>query len=128
MKSLILGRQAGVLLRLACIAALGAACGDPPPTAAPSDNTSVQITRTTDPNPARSGLVTLTLVIRDAAGRPRTDADSQVHIAGDMPSMRHGGIEGNATQMGNGTGQAKGRFSLSGEWRGDLKVRGEVGD
>lgn len=123
MKSLILGRQAGVLLWLVCIAALLAACGDPPPTAAPSGDTSVQITMTTDPNPARSGPVTLTFVIRDAAGQPLTDADSQVHIAGDMPSMGHGGIEGNATYMGNGTWQAKGRFSMGGEWRLIVTVR-----
>lgn len=72
---------------------------------------------TTDPAPARSGPVTLTFVIRDTAGQPITDADSQVPITGDMPSMGHGGIEGAATPQGDGKWQAKGRFSMGGEWR-----------
>lgn len=117
MKSPIQGRRAGVFVLLTLIAGLLVACGDAPPTAAPSGDTGVQITLTTDPDPARSGPVTLTLVIRDAAGQPITDADSQVHITGDMPSMGHGGIEGNATHMGDGKWQAKGRFSMGGEWR-----------
>ncbi len=118
MKSLIEGRPVGILLLLVLLTGLLTACGgDSPATATPSGDASVQITLTTDPTPARAGPVTLTLVIRDAAGQPITDADSQVHIAGDMPSMGHGGLEGNATHMGNGTWQAKGRFSMSGEWR-----------
>jgi len=116
MKSLI-ARRAGLLGALALLAAVLAACGDNPPTAAPSGDPGVQITMTTDPTPARAGSVTLTFVIWDAAGQPITDADSEVHIVGDMPSMGHGGIEGNATHMGDGKWQAKGRFSMGGEWR-----------
>src|SRR5215212_4092694 len=117
MRLLITGRTVGILLLLALLTGVLAACGDTPPTATPTGDTNVQITMTTDPDPARPGPVTLTFVIRDAAGQPITDADSQVHIVGDMPSMGHGGIEGDATHLGAGKWQAKGRFSMGGEWR-----------
>jgi len=107
------------LLTLLALGALLAACGDaaPPPTATPSGDTGVQVTLTTDPAPARAGTVTLTFGVTDAAGAPITDADARVHITGDMPSMGHGGLEGDATYMGEGHWQVRGRLSMGGEWR-----------
>jgi hypothetical protein len=77
---------------------------------------------TTDPNPARAGTITITLAIQDAAGEPVTDSDAQVHIVVDMPSMGHGGLEGDATYMGEGNWQVRGRLSMGGEWRITVQI------
>jgi hypothetical protein len=107
----------GTLGLLVVLGGLLAGCGDTPPTVAPTGDSSIQITLKTDPDPARPGPVTLTLTILDSAGQRLPDADTQVAIQGDMPSMGHGGLAGNATSMGDGKWQAKGRFSMGGEWR-----------
>src|SRR5215203_5951392 len=104
---LIPTRVLTTLVLLAVLGGLLVACGDTPPTAAPTGDSSVQITMTTDPDPARPGPVTLTFTILDNAGQPLPDADTQVAIQGDMPSMGHGGLAGNATYMGDGKWQAK---------------------
>lgn len=117
MSRLRTARMSGLLILLTMLGGLLSACGDSPATAPATGDTRVQVTMTTDPTPAKAGPVTLIFTIRDAAGQAVTDADSQVHITGDMPSMGHGGLEGNATHMGEGQWQAKGRFSMGGEWR-----------
>lgn len=115
---LLSARRLRVGLALAVLLGLLTACGgDTPPPATPEGDTGVQITLTTDPTPAKAGTVTLTFDIHDAAGQPITDADSQVHVVGDMPSMGHGGLEGDATHIGDGKWQARGRLSMGGEWR-----------
>jgi hypothetical protein len=111
------------LILLAFLPGLVAGCGgEAPPTLTPSGDTGVQITMTTDPDPARAGTVTLTFAIQDAASKPVTDADTQVHVTGDMPSMGHGGLEGDATYMGEGKWQVRGRLSMGGEWRIIVKI------
>ena len=109
---------------LLAVVALLAACGDaaPAPTATPSGDTEVQVTLTTDPAPARAGTVTLTFGVTDASGAPITDADARVHVTGDMPSMGHGGLEGDATYTGEGHWQVRGRLSMGGEWRITVRI------
>lgn len=108
----------GTLALLLSLVAVFAGCsGEVPPTVAPSGDTGVQVTMTTDPEPARAGTVTLTFTIQDAGGHPITDSDAQVHITGDMPSMGHGGLEGDATYMGDNKWQVRGRLAMGGEWR-----------
>lgn len=106
-----------ILILLPVLTFAFAGCGESPPTATPSGDTGVQITMTTDPNPARAGTITLTFEIQDSTGKPITDADTQVHVEGDMPSMGHGGLKGDATYMGENKWQARGRLSMGGEWR-----------
>lgn len=125
MKRFARARFAGVCLLLVVVGALIiAGCSDSmsPPTATPAGDTGVQITMTTDPDPVRAGTITLTFAIQDASGKPVTDTDTQVHVVGDMPLMSHGGIEGDATYMGESKWQVRGRLSMSGEWRIVVKV------
>ncbi|MFL5732162.1 MAG: FixH family protein [Chloroflexia bacterium] len=105
------------------LAAIASGCGgESPPTMTPGGDAGVEITMSSDPDPARAGTVTLTFGIQDAAGKPVTDAGTQVHVVGDMPSMGHGGLEGDATYMGDGKWQVRGRLSMGGEWRIVVKV------
>jgi nitrogen fixation protein FixH len=61
-------------------------------------------------NQQQTWLVTLT----DAAGQPIDNAD--VYIELDMPSMKMGQNNPLASAKGNGTYQAEGLYSMSGEW------------
>jgi hypothetical protein len=111
-------------LLLAIMMAAMSACGEAPPTATPMPPTAtpdsdaeIQVSLVTDPDPAKAGSVLFTLTVLDEAGKPITDADSKVHIVSDMPTMAHPPVEGDATYMGDGKWQAKGRFLMGGEWR-----------
>jgi hypothetical protein len=117
-------QQVVLVLMLGLVSLLSgcAGLGEAPPTATPSGDTGVAVTMATDPDPAQAGTITLTFAIQDAAGNPITDADTQVHVTGDMPSMGHGGIEGDATYVGEGKWQVRGRLSMGGEWRITVRV------
>src|SRR3954453_4722429 len=93
-----------------------------PPTATPGGDEGIQVTISTEPSPPKAGNVTVTFTVLDSAGKPVTDADTQVHIKIDMPTMNHRPIVGDATYVGDGKWQAAGLFSMGGEWRALVTV------
>ena len=115
---------AGLLMAMALSACAG-------PGDSPNNNTgsgtptvkNMQIAVTTDPNPPKPGPVTITVEVMDKQGSPVDDA--KVLLYAGMPSMGHGGIEGELEALGSGKYQGKGTFSMGGAGRIDVEVNKE---
>jgi hypothetical protein len=106
------------------LALLATACGDSRgEMGTPAAAANMQITVTTDPDPPKPGPVTITVEVKDSSGSPIDDAT--VLLYGGMPSMGHGGIEGELEALGSGKYKGDGTFSMAGRWRLDVDVTRE---
>lgn len=89
--------------------------GAPVDAAAPS----LDITFRTRPDPLRTGEATFEAIVKDAAGRPVTDAMvSAVLFMPAMPSMNHPAMRSAATlaHAGDGTYRGTGQVTMAGRW------------
>ena len=100
------------------LAACGGA-GAPTPTPA---SPGAQISLTTNPNPPQIGNVELIVMVNDANGQPI--ADAEVYVFADHTDMQGMNMNGKATAQGNGRYAITADFSMSGQWKVTLQVRG----
>jgi hypothetical protein len=106
-----------VLLSLVLAACGGA--GAPTPTPA---SPGAQISLTTNPDPPQSGNVELIVMVNDANGQPIPDAE--VYVFADHTDMKGMNMNGKATAQGNGRYAITADFSMSGQWKVTVQVRG----
>jgi hypothetical protein len=100
---------------------LPAACGS---TAAPVATTStkqVNISVESNPNPAVMGDVELVFTITDANGSPIEGA--KVDVSADHTDMTGMGMNGAATDQGDGKYSINANFSMMGNWKLTVYVR-----
>jgi Barrel-sandwich domain of CusB or HlyD membrane-fusion/YtkA-like len=86
----------------------------------------LDITFRTRPDPPRTGEATFEAVVKDAAGRPVTDADvSAVLLMPAMPSMNHPAMRSEAAlaHAGEGTYRGTGQVTMAGRWDVTVNVR-----
>jgi hypothetical protein len=97
-------------------------CATPAATPAPAASGPVQVTLTTNPNPAvSSGETELVIEVKDDAGKAVSGATVQVSV--DMLSHSMGAMEGPATDQGNGRYATKVPFGMAGDWVVTVEVR-----
>jgi hypothetical protein len=96
-------------------------CGSGAGGTAGSDATEqLQISLITEPDPPRTGPVTLIVEVRDGQGGPVDGA--QVSVEVDHVGMAHGGIKGQLAAQGSGQYRATGSLSMPGIWRAVVQV------
>lgn len=83
----------------------------------------LQVSFTTDPDPAKPGPVTVIVEVKDSRGQPVTGAQVTVSIR--MTNMSHSGIDGQLLEQGSGKYQASGSFMMAGTWRAKVAVSGQ---
>jgi hypothetical protein len=108
---------------LVMLSALLAACGGE---ATPTDTTSakpVNITVNTNPSPATTGDLEITLTITDAHGDPIGGA--KVDVSADHTDMTGMGMSGLATAQDGGMYAINANFQHSGNWKLTVYVRKE---
>ena len=124
MKLRITNYELRIAALILVLALLASACGDSRgEMGTPAVAVNMQITVTTDPDPPKPGPVTITVEVKDNSGSPIDDAT--VLLYGGMPSMGHGGIEGELEALGSGKYKGEGTFSMAGRWRLDVDVTRE---
>ena len=80
----------------------------------------VNISVTSNPSPAKTGEVELTLVITGRDGTPIEDA--KVEVSADHTDMSGMGMSGLATNLGGGKYSIKASFDEAGNWMLTVKV------
>ena len=109
----------GMLLGLAVI--LAACAGSAAMPMQESTGTKdVNISVTSNPSPAKTGEVELTLVITGRDGTPIEDA--KVEVSADHTDMSGMGMSGLATNLGGGKYSIKASFDEAGNWMLTVKV------
>jgi hypothetical protein len=89
---------------------------------APAASGPVQVTLTTNPNPAAStGETELVIEVKDSAGKAISGAT--VQVTADMLSHSMGALEGPATDQGSGRYATKVPFGMAGDWAITVEVR-----
>jgi hypothetical protein len=95
-----------------------------------SDDTSsvkpVNIELETTPDPPSTGVVELSLLIKDERGNPIEGA--QVDVSVDHTDMTGMEMSGPATEQGDGKYAIDADFSMSGNWKMTVYVRNDVLD
>lgn len=86
----------------------------------------VKITVASNPTPAVVGKAELTFTITDAKGNPIEGAS--VNVSTDDTDMRGMGMNGSATEQGDGEYVIRTNFSMRGTWKLTLYVRKDVLD
>lgn len=88
------------------------------------DASAFAVTFRTDPDPPRTGSLSLIVTVRDAAGNPVTDADvSVVLFMPPMPSMNMPAMKDTVTLAAAGRGEYRGSGELLMAGRWDVTVR-----
>jgi hypothetical protein len=111
----------GKKLAMVMVALLLAACGgdvEAGPTGVTGD---LQLSLTTRPNPpVRNESATVVVEVKDKDGKPVEGAT--VMLASGMIGMSHGGPKGQLADMGGGTYEGAGKFSMGGTWRIEIEA------
>jgi hypothetical protein len=113
-----------VLIALLLAAGLAACGGDVEagPTGVTGD---LQLTLTTRPSPpVRNETATVVVEVKDAGGKLVEGAT--VMLQSGMIGMSHGGPKGQLADMGGGTYEGEGKFSMGGTWR--IEIEASKGD
>jgi hypothetical protein len=114
-------RKLILISMLALLSILLAACGS---AASPVDTTStkqVNISVESNPKPAVMGDVELIFTITDANGNPIEGA--KVDVSADHTDMTGMGMNGAATDQGDGKYSINANFSMMGNWKLTVYVR-----
>lgn len=107
---------------LVLLSVLLAACGTvATPAAAPSAPVNIKIE--TSPSPAMMGEIELVLTLTDANGNPIEGAT--VDVSADHTDMSGMDMSGVATEQGSGRYSIRADFSMSGNWKLTVYVRGD---
>ena len=114
-KLLFVGMLAGLTVMLAACAGSASM-----PMQASTTAREVNISVTSNPSPAVTGDVELTLVITAGDGTPIEDA--KVEVSADHTDMSGMGMSGLATNLGGGKYSIKAGFSEAGNWMLTVKV------
>ena len=110
-----------VLLAVVVVGACAAPAAAPAP-AAPAPSGPPQITLTSNPDPAAaSGETELVVDVKDTAGKPLNGV--KVLVTADMAAHSMGGMQGEATDQGNGRYATKVPFGMAGGWKITIEVR-----
>jgi uncharacterized lipoprotein YmbA len=96
------------------------ACGSSAPMQESTSSKDVNIVVASNPSPAMMGDVELMLTITDKDGNPIEGA--AVNVAADHTDMSGMGMNGLATDQGDGKYSIKANFSESGNWMLTVKV------
>ncbi len=111
-----------LLLSLTLVVGLSA-CGSNTPgdaVGAGAATGEMQMSLTTDPNPAQAGPIKFIVELKDAQGQAVEGA--QVSLSARHTGMSHGGIDGQLVEQGAGKYQATGSFSMAGAWHVDVEA------
>lgn len=106
---------------LVALSVLLAACGSATTPADTTSSSQVNIKVETNPTPAMKGDIELLLTITDANGNPIEGA--KVDVGADHTDMAGMGMNGQATEQGEGKYSIKANFSDSGTWKLSVYVR-----
>ena len=106
---------------LVALSVLLAACGGAAAPIEAGSAKSVNISLTTDPNPAVVGDVEMIFTITDADGNPIEGA--KVDVAAEHPAMAGMGMSGLATEQSGGKYSIKANFTDPGDWKLTVYVR-----
>ena len=80
----------------------------------------------TTPNPPKTGMNTVEVVLKDAAGKPVTDADvSALFIMPAMPAMKMPEMKSTVTlkHVKDGTYSGQGQVTMAGKWDVTVSVK-----
>lgn len=100
-----------------------AACGGAATDANATPAKAVNIKIESNPNPAMKGDAELVFTITDADGKPIDGA--RVDVSADHTDMMGMGMNGSATDQGDGKYAVNANFSMSGNWKLKVYVRKE---
>lgn len=106
---------------LVALSVLLAACGSATTPAAATPAKPVNIKVETNPEPATMGDIELILTITDANANPIEGATVDVSV--DHTNMAGMGMNGTATEQGDGKYAINANFSMSGTWKLTVYVR-----
>ncbi len=110
-----------VLLAAVVVGACAAPAAAPAP-AAPAASGPLQVTVTTNPDPAAAaGETELAVEVKDSAGKPLNGV--KVLVTADMAVHSMGAMQGEATDQGNGRYATKIPFGMAGDWKVTIEVR-----
>ena len=86
----------------------------------------LQLTLTTRPSPpVRNESATVVVQVSDGDGKPVEGAT--VMLSSGMIGMSHGGPKGQLEDVGGGTYEGAGKFSMGGTWRIEIEASQEGG-
>lgn len=112
----MLGKKLAMVFVAALLAAGLAACGGGVEAGPAGVTGDLQLSLTTRPSPpVRNQSATVVVEVKDGAGKPVEGAT--VMLSSGMVGMSHGGPKGQLEDMGGGTYEGAGKFSMGGTWR-----------
>jgi uncharacterized GH25 family protein len=106
---------------LVIVSILLVACGGAATAANATPAKAVNIKVESNPNPAMMGDAELIFIITDADGKPIDGA--RVDVSADHTDMMGMGMNGSATDQGDGKYAVNANFSMSGNWKLKVYVR-----
>jgi hypothetical protein len=117
----MLGKKLAMVM-IALLLAVGlAACGSDVEAGTTGVTGDLQLTLTTRPSPpVRNETATVVVEVKDNDGKPVEGAT--VMLSSGMIGMSHGGPKGQLADMGGGTYEAAGKFSMGGTWRIEVEA------
>ena len=103
-------------------AVVAGACAAPAAAPAPAASGPLQVTVTTNPDPAAAaGETELAVDVKDSTGKPLNGV--KVLVTADMAAHSMGAMQGEATDQGNGRYATKIPFGMGGDWKITIEVR-----
>ena len=117
----MLGQKLAMVFVALLLAAGLAACGSEVEAGPTGVTGELQLSLTTRPSPpVRNETATVVVEVKDSAGKPVEGAT--VMLASGMIGMSHGGPKGQLADMGGGTYEGAGTFSMGGTWRIEIEA------
>lgn len=113
-----------LVIALASAVVMGACSTAPSPTTAPVAAGQPVVTLGFNPDPPSSnGETELQIDVKDSAGNPLTGVE--VTVLADMVGHSMGGMQGQASEQGNGRYATFVPFNMAGPWQVTIEVRRE---